>query len=148
MKLEVNTDWSANIKEIDMSIFEENDLQVRPQVAEKISQILSHKDQRKNFNFGMSLIEKDLTDINVYISAIMKVRTMRRKAKFYVSTDSEDILNKLIEATGFIRSAYKESSRESPIIPNFVGDEFSERERFIIDFFCLKSMYNIFATPF
>ena len=140
--------WSANLKSLDLKILDNPDLQVRDEVYNKIREINSYKDKRKNRNYGISLIEKDVTDINAYILSIVRVTTMRRDARFYISTDSEDILNQIVEATGFRSEKGDGEMTRSPIIPNYTGDEFADEEKFIIDYFCLKSMHNIFSSPF
>lgn len=140
--------WSANIEKIDLSILEGTDLRVRDEVYEKIREIISHKDKRKNRNYGICLIEEDLQDLNVYIAAMTKVTTMRRDAKFYISTDSEEIIDEIVEATSFRSEKGDGEIIYSPIIPNYTGDEFAPEEKFIIDYFCLKEMNNIFSTPF
>ena len=140
--------WSANIKRLDLSILDNPDLQVRDEVYKKMREIISHKDKRKNRNYGICLIKQDLEDINVYISAITKVSTMRRDAKFYISTDSQEVIDEIVEATGFRSDKGDGEVLHSPIIPNYTGEDFAEEEKFIIDFFCLKEMNNIFSTPF
>ena len=137
--------WSANLKKIDFSIFKNDKISVRPEVAQRATSILQKRDKRHKYNFGMSLLSEDVEDINIYISAIMKVRSTKRQARFYVSCDKEEIVQELVEATTIKEEKF---GPVCPIIPNYTGDDFSDEEKFIIDFFCLKEMYNVFTTPF
>jgi hypothetical protein len=148
IKYDKDLKWSANLQEIDLSIFEGRNLRVRKEVSDQIKNIIQYKDFRKNRNYGLSIIKKDIVDINVYISAINKVGITRRTARFYISTDCQSVMDQIVEATSYRDQKGDGDIMGGPIIPNYTGEEFSSHEKFIIDFFCLKSMGNMFSTPF
>jgi hypothetical protein len=135
--------WSANATAVDLSIFDTGNITARKSVIDRATEIIGRGGEVQKF--GLCLKSDDVQDINVYVSALAKLRNTKRKALFYVSCDNKQIIYDLVKATTFTGPNKK---KFCPIIPNYTGDEFTEEEKFIIDFFCLKEMNNIFTTPF
>jgi len=95
-------------------------------------------------NFGISVIGEKNNNPNIYLGAITKARCTKKKSLFYVSTDNQQFIEYLVDKT----RVEKDGQVFCPIIPNYVGEGFSEEEKFIIDLFCIKEMEHIYSNPF
>ena len=126
-----STKWGANAKKINLEVFGEASINITPKILTKAQEII-----------GLS---SAITDINIYIAALMRVQLTKPYAHFYVSSDDPSIVNYLAEKTTV---EGRTGIRRCPIYPNFIDDSFSDEEKFIVDLICLKEVKNIFCTPF
>ena len=135
--------WSANAKEIDYDVVHSGQVMATDRVRDKIKKIyeLFNKDPKNNF--GICLQGAQPKEINNFLSAIYRITSSRPKPRFYVSTDNQEVIDKLVESTSVDETLWS----FCPIMPNYTGDEFTDREKFIIDFFCLKKVHNIYSNP-
>ena len=133
--------WGANAKAINFDIFSQASVPIQPHLFHKAQEIVGDN----NIKMGLCLRGEDIIDINIYLSIILKVQTTHPAANFYVSCDDSEIINYLADKTTV---PDKEGRFFCPIYPNYLNDEYSEEDRFIVDLICLKQVENIFSTPF
>ena len=95
IKLKQTDSWSANAQAVDLSIFENPQVNMRERVIQRAKEILSH--HARGASFGLCLRKEDVKDINVFISAITKVRKNNKKAIFYVSADDDSLILPLVK---------------------------------------------------
>jgi hypothetical protein len=134
--------WGANAKKINLEVFKECSIAITPKLVTKARQIIG---DTCAYKAGIAILSAAVTDINIYIAALMRVQLTKPYAHFYVSTDDDSIVNYLAEKT---TTEGRTGILRCPIYPNFIDDSFSDEEKFIIDLICLKEVQNIFCTPF
>ena len=134
--------WGANAQAINLDVFSEASIDITPKIVTKAREIIG---DNNTYKAGIAILSSAVTDINIYIAALMRVQLTKPHAHFYVSTDDDELVNYLAEKT---TTEDRTGIRRCPIYPNFIDDSFSEEEKFIVDLICLKEVKNIFCTPF
>ena len=137
-----STKWGANAKKINLEVFGEASINITPKILTKAQEIIG---DTCSYKAGIAILSSAITDINIYIAALMRVQLTKPYAHFYVSSDDPSIVNYLAEKTTV---EGRTGIRRCPIYPNFIDDSFSDEEKFIVDLICLKEVKNIFCTPF
>lgn len=144
LKIKKNTQkWEANYSSKFEELWKSENITARPEVLEKVKYILKNASQIKTNNFGICFHEENPDGLNVLIGAINRVNSTKKDARFYVSTNSQYVMDKFVEANTLDNVLWDHCS----IIPNFTGSDFSEKEKTLIDFMCLRNMNQIFSTP-
>ena len=143
--------WSPNATHIEWDLFNGEDIKVRPEVINRATEILNKRlpetpnaGWNPTNHFGISVIGEANSNPSIYLATITKVRATKKNSLFYVSTDDPQFIDYLVNNT----KVTQEGRTFSPIIPNYVGGEFSNEERCIIDLFCIKEMSYIYSNPF
>tara|TARA_B110000196_G_C20974130_1_gene580192 strand:+ start:365 stop:907 length:543 start_codon:yes stop_codon:yes gene_type:complete len=136
--------WEANYSSDFKDIWKANNLQARPSVINKAKDILKNRHKINTNNFGICLHKEKEGDFNIILSALNRVRASKKGARFYISTDSQNIIEKFVEASSMDLTLWD----MCPVIPNFTGNDFSPEEKTIIDFLCLRAMNQTFSTPY
>ena len=145
LKINKNTQkWEANYDSSFDEKLNASNLPVRKEVVERIKEILKNSHRIKKNNFGVCLHGSNRDYFNILLGAINRVKGSRLDARFYVSTNSQKIMDNFVEACSLDMTLWDLCC----IIPNHIGDKFSAQEKAIIDFSCLKSMGQIFSEPF
>jgi hypothetical protein len=145
LKIKKNTQkWEANYDSSFDAVLDVGDIPVRKEVVHRIKEILKNSHRIKKNNFGVCLHRSSRDYFNILLGAINRVKGTRTEARFYVSTDSQKIMDNFVEANSLDMTLWDLCC----IIPNHTGDKFSPEEKAIIDFSCLKSMNQIFSEPF
>ena len=151
--IEISPDdrWSANAAYINWDIFKGDDIKVRQEVASRVTAILNKRSpQTSNAGWnptnhlGISVIGEQGNNPQIYMATITKVRSTKKNALFYISTDDQDFIDYLVTNT----KVTKGGRTCCPIIPTYTGEEFSDEEKCIIDLFCIKEMSYIYSNPF
>jgi len=135
--------WEANYSPDFEDIWKKESIEARPEVLEKVKYILKNASPIKTNNFGVCIRSDRKDYVNVLIGAINRVHSSKKDARFYVSTDSQEIMEAFIEASTLDNVIWD----YCPIIPSYTGEVFSKREKSIIDFLLLRNMNQIFSTP-
>ena len=148
IRIKKEDSWEANARSVDLEEFSTGSISIPPGIVERSSQILSRLGGMEN-KMGICIRKENLQDINVFLAAMTRVKTTKRKCVFYVSCDDDEIINYLKEKTTFIVTSGNEKDERhfTSILPTNSGD-LSDHEKFLLDILCLRQMDNIFCTPF
>ena len=131
--------WGANASYINLDVFKSTPI-INPKIRQAAKAIIGEPDRN---TIGLCIRKEFMDDINSFVAIIIKVMTSQRNAQFYISSDSDEIVNEIAKKTSVND---RSGSSWTPVYPNYIDNQFSDEGKFLIDLVCLTNTNKIYST--